>query len=243
MYIELDDGYNFGLGFFETIHLYEKTPLFLKEHLNRINLSLDIFKMNAEKINEEEIFDFLNKNNSEKKNEVLKIIVSEKNKIFVKRDYTYTEEKYKKGFSCNIAPIRRNESSIFTFHKSLNYADNIYEKRRSLAKGYDEAIFINSKLFITEGATTNIFFVKDKKIFTPKLECGLLNGIIRKYILRNYEVEEKEIHIDEVQKYDEIFLTNSLLGIMPVRALENYEVKKSELTRDILKNYLKDIKK
>lgn len=237
MKINLDDGYNFGLGIFETIHLYKNKAIFLKEHLDRLNFSLEQLNIKVEKISEEEILKYLEENSSSLENQVLKIMVSEKNIIFSKRDYTYTNSHYERAFKCNFASIKRNESSIFTFHKTLNYAENIYEKRKSMRLGFDEPIFLNSKGCITEGATTNIFFVKNNKIFTPKVECGLLNGIIRQWLIKDFVVEEKDIYIDEFENFDEVFLTNSLLGIMPVKNIEKFEFSSKKLSKELLEIY------
>lgn len=179
MLIELDEGYSFGLGLFETILLYKGKPVFLDEHLARINKSIIDLDLNIDKLEKDEVFQYLNNNKNTLEYEVLKIVLSEKNRLFLKREYTYTEKNYEKGFSLNISEVIRNESSIFTFHKTLNYGDNILEKRKSKKMGYDEPIFFNSKNQITEGATSNIFMVVEDKIYTPKLSCGLLNGIVR----------------------------------------------------------------
>ena len=239
MLIELDDGYSFGLGLFETILLYKGKPVFLDEHLARINKSITDLELKIEKLKKDEVFQYLNNNKNTLEYEVLKIVLSEKNRLFLKREYTYTEKDYQKGFSLNISKVRRNESSIFTFHKTLNYGDNILEKRKSKKMGYDEPIFLNSKNQITEGATSNIFVVVEDKIYTPKLSCGLLNGIVRQYIISNYDVTEKEIDIEFLNNADEIFLTNSLFGIMPVNNLEKKIFKPQKLGKNILKNYKK----
>ncbi|WP_339120114.1 aminotransferase class IV [Fusobacterium nucleatum] len=239
MLIELDEGYSFGLGLFETILLYNEKPIFLDEHLARINKSITDLELKIEKLKKNEVFQYLNNNKNTLEYEVLKIVLSEKNRIFLKREYTYTEKDYQKGFSLNISKVRRNESSIFTFHKTLNYGDNILEKRKSKKLGYDEPIFLNSKNQITEGATSNIFVVVEDKIYTPKLSCGLLNGIVRQYIISNYDVIEKEIDIEFLNNADEIFLTNSLFGIMPVSNLEKKIFKSQKLGKNILQNYKK----
>ena len=238
MLIELDEGYSFGLGLFETILLYKGKPVFLNEHLARINKSIVDLGLNIDKLERDEVFQYLNNKNI-LEYEVLKIVLSEKNRLFLKREYTYTEKDYQKGFSLNISKVRRNESSIFTFHKTLNYGDNILEKRKSKKLGYDEPIFLNSKNQITEGATSNIFVVVEDKIYTPKLSCGLLNGIVRQYIISNYDVTEKEIDIEFLNNADEIFLTNSLFGIMPVNNLEKKVFKSQEISKNILQNYKK----
>ena len=239
MLIELDDGYSFGLGLFETILLYKGKPVFLNEHLVRINKAIIDLGLNIDKLEKDEVFQYLNKNKNILEYEVLKIVLSEKNRLFLKREYTYTEKDYQKGFSLNISKVRRNESSIFTFHKTLNYGDNILEKRKSKKLGYDEPIFLSSKNQITEGATSNIFVVVGDKIYTTKLSCGLLNGIVRQYIVSNYDVIESEIDLEFLNNVDEIFLTNSLFGIMPVNNLEKKVFKSQEISKNILQNYKK----
>lgn len=244
MLIELDEGYSFGLGLFETILLYKGKPVFLDWHLARINKSIIDLGLSINKLEKNEVFQYLNNNNNNKNTleyEVLKIVLSEKNRLFLKREYTYTEKDYQRAFSLNISEVRRNESSIFTFHKTLNYGDNILEKRKSKKMGYDEPIFLNSKNQVTEGATSNIFIVVGDRIYTPKLSCGLLNGIVRQYIVSNYDVIESEIDLEFLNNADEIFLTNSLFGIMPVNNLEKKVFKSQKNSKEILSSYKKYI--
>ena len=242
MLIELDEGYSFGLGLFETILLYKGKPVFLDEHLARINKSIENLALNIDKLEKNEVFQYLNNNKNTLEYEVLKIVLSEKNRLFLKREYTYTEKDYQRAFNLNISEVRRNESSIFTFHKTLNYGDNILEKRKSKKMGYDEPIFLNSKNQVTEGATSNIFAAVEDKIYTPKLSCGLLNGIVRQYIISNYDVIESEIDLEFLNNADEIFLTNSLFGIMPVSNLERKVFKSQKISKEIFSSYKKYIK-
>ena len=81
--------------------------------------------------------------------------------------------------------------------------------------------------------------VVEDKIYTPKLSCGLLNGIVRQYIVSNYDVIESEIDLEFLNNADEIFLTNSLFGIMPVNNLEKKVFKSQEISKNILQNYKK----
>ena len=233
MLIELDDGFSFGLGLFETILLYKGKAVFFDEHLARINQSIVDLTLNIEKLKKEEIYQYLESNKSELEYEVLKIVLTEKNRLFIKRAYTYTEEDYQKAFSLNISKVQRNET--------LNYADNISEKKKSKKLGYDEPIFLNSRGLVTEGATSNIFLIIDNKIYTPKISSGLLNGIIRQYIISNYPVIEIDIDLEFLNKADEVFLTNSLFGIMPVSSLDNKKLKSQKISREILSKYLDQI--
>ena len=113
------------------------------------------------------------------------------------------------------------------------------EKRKGKKAGIDEPIFLNTKNEISEGATTNVFFIKDKKIYTPAKECGLLPGIIRQYLLETYPVEEKRIFPEDISQYDEMFVTNSLLGIMPVKNLGVFQFRSMEQSKKIYENIRK----
>ena len=237
--IFLDDGYNFGLGFFETIDVKNKKALFLDKHFSRINKALKDFGLynpDFEKIfNEEYINKYIELN--ELSSCALKISISENNALISHRENPYNAASYKKGFSVCKSNVHRNETSKFTYVKSLNYGDNIIEKRYALKNGYDEPIFLNSKNQICEGATTNIFFVKHNKIFTPKIECGLLNGTIRSFLIEKYDITETILYYDEVKSYDEMFLTNSLMGIMPVIKFDSIIFNKPSVSVNLKKEY------
>lgn len=217
--INLDAGYLYGIGAFETMAIEDGIPIFLERHLLRLSNAvkgLGIQNADYEKMaNKTQVMDYLLKN--PQKHGCLKITVSDQNLIFSVRDNNYTTEDYNRGFTVELSRVLRNETSPMTYFKTLNYADNILEKREAKKRGIDEPIFINTKGQLTEGATTNVFLVKDGRIITPKLECGLLNGIMRSYLLDNYQVSEDIILLENVEESDEMFLTNSLLGIMPVK--------------------------
>ena len=78
---------------------------------------------------------------------------------------------------------------------------------------------MNTKGQLCEGTVSNIFFVRKNKIYTPQLLCGLLPGILREYVLETSDVKETVIYPEELMYYDECFVTNSLMGIMPVRQI------------------------
>ena len=146
-------------------------------------------------------------------------MVSEENVVMTTRMNPYTEESYQKGFTADFSKVRRNETSPLVYHKTMNYGDCILEKRAASAAGVNERIFLNTKGQISEGTVSNIFFVYKNRIFTPEISCGLLPGIMREYLIDNYDIEEKEIYPEELKYYTECFVTNSLMGIMPVTKL------------------------
>ena len=238
-----DDGYWFGLGAFETIWVKQNTAVFLEEHLNRLKKAALFFKFLPDEatadewsaLQKQKISDYLKQNPME--NGVLKLTLSDKNLSLTSRKNTYTKEQYEKGFTLDYSKILRNETSPFTYMKTLNYADNILEKRLAKQRGYDEPIFLNTKGELCEGATTNLFFVSDQKLFTPALSCGLLDGILRQYILKSYSVKECIIKPEQILEFDEMFVTNSLLGIMPVSRLGNHSFSNHTVTKKLMETY------
>lgn len=236
MNIIFDEGYSFGLGIFETMSVVDNHVVLLDYHLQRMKDSAKSLGIKCN-VTKEEVTDYIKSNPME--NGVLKIIVSDENIIWQCRENNYTSDKYEKGFSAEISSVIRNETSPFTYVKSLNYGDNIIEKRCAAQKGYDEPVFVNTKGQLTEGATTNIFFIKDNRIFTPDLSCGMLNGTIRKYILDTYDVDEKIIYPHEINTFDEMFFTNSLIGIMPAYRFGEHKFKARNKCDSILYEYLK----
>ena len=232
--LQLDEGYEFGLGIFTTMAVENGTAIFLKRHLGRLQNSLDFLQI-KQKISAEWIEAYIEKNMFTQG--ALKVMLSEKNKSIATRENPYAAARYRRGFRLNICQTRKNESAVLTYHKSLNYADNILEKRKSLADGYDEPLFLNTKGEICEGATTNIFFVKEGIIYTPPKSSGLLPGIMRDSILENQNARECVILPDEISDFEECFVTNALLGIMPVETLGNCRFMKRDTAQKQLTKY------
>lgn len=235
-----DDGYCFGMGVFETISVEKGTPLFLNWHLERLEKGLGILGISNEnfkcQVNEAEIRRFLEENQME--HGVLKIMVSERNILFTKRENPYDETSFEKGFRLDVSRVIRNETSPFTYIKSFHHGDNLLEKRRCKKAGYEETLFLNSQKQITETSASNIFFVKEGRLFTPKISCGLLDGIMRRYILEHYEVEETELYLEDLQQYEEAFLTNSLMWTMPVVSIGELKFPSRTFANKIRENIL-----
>ena len=239
MNLHIDDGVQFGLGAFETIAVEKNKPVFLERHLQRLQHAADVFDLgNLEnrQVTVNSIEDYLNSTYIE--HGALKIILTKENVIFSDRKSPYTSAHYENGFTSAISSIRRNETSPLTFHKTLNYGDNILEKRAAINAGINEKIFLNTKGQICEGTVSNIFFVKEKKLYTPTLSCGLLPGILRAYILETYDVKETILYPEDLVTFDECFLTNSLMGIMPLFQIENVAFKERTVTNQLRKSYL-----
>lgn len=215
-YVKLDGGFYFAQGVFETI-LIKKEAIFLEEHINRLNKSIDIMNL-GEHIDTKFIKNFIKE--EKLKNIVLKIVVTEKNIVFSTREIKYSKEDYENGFKLKLSYVLRNPTSRMTYIKSLSYNENLYEYNKANKEGFNEVIFLNIYDNIAEGATSNIFIIKDKKIYTPKISDGILPGVVRNWVIENFKVCEKHLNKKDLYSADEVFITNSVLGIMKVVQFE-----------------------
>lgn len=235
--VEIDSGFFFGKGVFETILVKDK-PLFLYEHIERLNKSIEVLNI-GENICSDEILKLILDYNI--RNCVLKIVVTEKNIVLTTRKVNYKLEDYIKGFSIKISESIRNSKSKLTYIKSTNYLENILEREEAIKSGYDEVVFLNENGYLSEGSMSNIFIIKNNKIFTPGINEGLLPGIIRSFIIKRYNVIEKKIALEELLDADEIFITNSILGIMRISKIENKILIENKITNSIREDYNKMI--
>ena len=230
--ISIDSGLFFGRGVFETI-LIKELPIFLEAHIKRLNNSIRAMNL-GELVSIDDVKRFIKENRI--KNKALKITITEKNLIYSVREIKYKDKDYKKGFKTSISKVLRNSTSRIITFKTLNYLENIIEYELCQRNGFNEAIFVNEKGFVCEGCTTNIFMIKDKQIYTPKIECGLLPGIIRDWIIENFNVIEKNLTKDDILNSDEVFFTNSLVGVIKCTEIEN-KIFKSKIIEEIKKQY------
>ena len=97
--------------------------------------------------------------------------------------------------------------------------------KEALEKGYDEAVFLNNLNFVAEGSISNIFIIKDSVVFTPSLDTGILKGITRDVVIEiaadfGIKCSENYLKTDDILTADEVFMTNSLMEIIPVREID-----------------------
>jgi hypothetical protein len=120
----------------------------------------------------------------------------------------------------------------FSFLKSLkinNESEDVWrsvwssEKINSSKMGFDDSLFIDNKKFVEETTACNIFWVKNKKIYTPKIK-NILNGITRKAIMticrkNKLQIFENNYKIDKLLKAESVFLTGTAAEIQIVKKI------------------------
>ena len=245
------EGFSYGFSLFETIKIENGKIIFFNEHIERLkNNTKDLdmeFSQDIDSL-KKHCYELINKNHIKKG--VLKITLTKdtnSNKLIISNSEKYYENNvYDKGFKIKLSKVKRNQFSILPYIKSNNYMENYIERKKALENGYDEILFLNIDNKVCEGAISNIFYIKNNIIYTPKVECGLLPGIVRKKIIdlaKNIGciIIEDEFTLDEVLSADEVFLTNSLFDIMPVNTIDNrsFDINAFTLTKKIRNEYYK----
>ncbi len=104
--------------------------------------------------------------------------------------------------------------------KTANYWFNTDALAQARARKFDEALLCNDFGELVSACCANIFIVKDERIFTPPRGSGCRAGVVREWVIKRRKVEERRLRREAAVNADEIFLTNSRLGVMPIATLE-----------------------
>jgi len=129
----------------------------------------------------------------------------------------YPESLYDRGASAVVSHVRRNETSPLSRLKTLNYLDNLLARGAARAAGADEAILLNTRGAVAEGAASNVFIVRGRELLTPPIDAGALPGIARATVLDLApDPRESTLTLDDFRTADEAFLTNSLMEVLPL---------------------------
>ena len=115
-----------------------------------------------------------------------------------------------------LASTRVQSSDEILRHKT-NWREDFENEwaRQSQLQGCDDVIFTNERGEVTEGARTNVFARYGKRLVTPALDCGLLGGCLRRELLDKNQCEEGVLTPADLERADQVFLGNSLRGLIP----------------------------
>jgi len=145
---------------------------------------------------------------------------------FLIEGYALKYDPYRAPFPLSMAPYQDWPLTISPLSgcKTANSLPYIIAGRYAKEQGADEALMFDVKGNVAEGNSANLFWVKDKKIYTPPLETGCLDGVMRRtliYLTQTVQLpfQEKHIKLKELLQADEVLLTNTIRGIQPVKEI------------------------
>ena len=263
-----DRGFLYGDGLFETLRIYEGEVFLGDQHLARLFRGASLLQIPIEKnpLFYHQVFRNIIEKNLLNEG-FLRLSLSRgvgKRGLLPRQcndpvvmvvpffSIPYGEESYSKGFTAvTIKNTRRNPFSPLSKLKTFNYLDNILAKMEAEERNAEEGLLLNVFGNLAGGTVSNLFVVKNRTLFTPTLNCGILNGITRQRVIqlaldKNIEVKETPLNSNQLYEAQEAFLTNSLMEIMPLVQVDGKSIGNGQpgpIARLLRNEYHKDIKK
>ncbi|GHA33037.1 aminotransferase class IV [Salinimicrobium marinum] len=250
-------GFAYGDAVFETIRVVNSKIMFWEDHYFRLMASMRIMRMEipgnfSPEFLEEEITGLLKANGLENSPARIRFSVYREEGGFYSPEtyhigYFITAEELPSPFYLLKDDFYEIElfkdhyvnsgllSTLKTNNKALNVLGSIFAKEN----GYQNCLILNENKSVVEALNGNLFLVKGKTIKTPPLTDGCLKGILRGKLIEiiktlpDYTLIEESISPFELQKADELFITNVIVGIQPVNKYRKKEFR-TELTKELL---------
>lgn len=223
-------------GVFETIRTYHGRPFALAEHLERLAFSAQQLQLTLP-YPIHTITDWVKElcqQNHDTEMRV-KVIAGIKNIYILGEPLQLNELIYCDGVKLKLYALERTTPTI----KNLAYWQEYLAHETALREHYYDALLINAKQQITEGAYSNFFCVKDNIIYTAPTNT-ILAGITRKHVLQlaqnNYTIIEQSLEQNFVLQCDECWLTQTSTGIVPVIQIDEHVIGDGKL--GIVTNHL-----
>jgi len=142
---------------------------------------------------------------------------------------SYPEALYATGMRVCISPYRQSRLDPLAGHKTLGYFPRLLAMKDASDRQCSEALWFNTDHLLAEGSVSNVFIVTADGLVTPPVDTPVLPGTVRKAVIELAEanaipIEQRSINIDQLLAATEVFLTGSVLEIMPVTAIEKHDV-------------------
>ena len=230
-----DHSFLYGYGLFETMRAYNGVIFLLERHLARLGKAAETIGINLTGIDlAEACRDTLRANGLKSARIRLTISHGEADDfpwqpadnrpavVITAREYRpYPPEVYDRGFRARVSSWRRSRHSSLSGIKTTNYLVSVLARREAAAAGWDEVLLLNEDGNITEGSTSNAFFVDASGLVTPPRESGILPGITRNLVMEiagrlGIGTTEEDISPADLRRFEEAFLTSSMMEIMPL---------------------------
>lgn len=250
-----DRGFQYGDGLFETLEVVDAKPLFLEQHLER--LALGCKRLLIPMPDRQLLRDETEKLSENATHAVLKLIVTrgqggrgyrqpdliQPTRLFSLHPYPcYPEALYSEGVNARFCRLRLGLNPLLAGIKHLNRLEQVMARSEWQTPNIHEGLMLSHDGYVIEGTMSNLFYVKDRCLITPPIEhCGVA-GIMRSMVIelaRQLGITVVEDYFVQAQllEADEILLTNSVIGIWPVKCLMEHVFVVGGVTRRLQQAY------
>jgi branched-subunit amino acid aminotransferase/4-amino-4-deoxychorismate lyase len=249
-----DYGFLYGFGVFETILVHAGQAVLLHQHLMRLQFGAGVFEIPFD-YDETQLAEaakaLLKKNDVE--SGILNIYITPGERPELGGQFEFDRPfllmvvrplgaiKQEINLCIREESFQRTRMDRF---KTLSFMKNVLERR--LAAKYDDVLLYNHAQELLETPTANVFFVQENRIVTPKSPV-VMTGVVRQYLMDHQKelgvsVTERAVFLDELTDFDEIFLANSLRGIILVKSTEGFaHLVSGNISHGVKEYYLKKL--
>ncbi|WP_107852457.1 aminodeoxychorismate lyase [Oceanimonas marisflavi] len=125
------------------------------------------------------------------------------------------------GIDLGLCEGRLGSSSLLAGLKTVNRLEQVLLKAELEARELPEGVVLNEEGTVMEAVTANLFWRKGDAVFTPELATGGVHGTLRRWVISELgkQVQEISAPLETLQQADEVWLTNALMGLVPVRTV------------------------
>ena len=228
----MDYGFLYGYGLFETIRVEDGNPILIQEHINRLrsgSIILDIPLDLSDEAIINNIKELIIKNDvkecilnvyltpGNRSEDPTKSIVTSPFFLIVLRKWPGYDPEQRLRLDLRQQSFQKIPLDQF---KSLSWMKNMLENR--LSNDFDDVVLYDENQALLETSRSNIFFIKENTLIVPDSNV-ILKGIVRDFVIKNakelgYSCDIREVLVTEMPEFDEIFLTNSLRGVILVES-------------------------
>jgi para-aminobenzoate synthetase component 1 len=229
-----DLGFQYGFGFFETIRVDKGTPSHLEAHVNRFYRTWRrLFSEPPPDLTWNEIIGrVIDQNRLNADTAVVKIMATRGDReaapynhtlVVMARPYTHRLAG-KKDPGLHLATYPYPRQTPLADYKTLNYLYYFLAGKWAHAQNADEALILNPNNTVSETNTANILLIKERTAVRPEslhVLPGIMESVVGNLLLSwNYTVEKKIVQPQELLNVDDVLMTNSLMGAVPVLSLD-----------------------
>jgi branched-chain amino acid aminotransferase/4-amino-4-deoxychorismate lyase len=219
------------LGVFETLCVINGVPVFVPEHLAEFRRAAEALGISAD-------FDL------EKRRLELPAKPGRWRWIATPAgcDFLFTEEKIAPAdpVALSVSSVRVGSQNWDARFKTVSYLTHAQAVKVATT---GEVILLNEHREVASAGRGNLFWRRGERLFTPSHETGCRRGVVRGFVMSQLEVEEGGFPLDDLLEADEIFLTNSMRGIVPVSTVEGRPVTSMAKAKSLRREYNAEVKR